>query len=368
MPESRIAVLIAYTGDGGVEKMVNNLMGGFLSAGVAVDLLLLKSRGRHVSGIPHGVRIVPLNVRTSLLAIPAIRQYLLTARPRALLAAKDRAGRAALLARRWAGTDTRVVLRIGMHLSGSLAGKSRVQRWARFYPARRLYPWADAIVTVARPIAEDLAEITGLPMDRFKVIPNPTVTDDLYRLSAEPAEHPWFQEDGGTPVILAAGRLKPQKDFATLLQAFALLRHDRNARLIILGEGPQRPELLKLAESLGVAEDVDLPGFLDNPYPFMRSADIFVLSSRFEGSPNVLIEAISLGTSVVATDCPSGPREILGDSGVGRLVPVGDPPALAAAISAALDQPSDRDALRSAVERYTVEKSTSEYLRILGLM
>ena len=367
MPRKPIAVLIAYTGDGGVEKMVNHLLSGFLAKGLAVDLLLLKARGRHLSGIPDGVRVISLNVKTALLAIPALRRYLLDTRPAALLAAKDRAGRVALIARRMAGTDTRVVLRIGMHLSGSLAGKNGVQRALRLYPVRWLYPWADAIVAVARPIAEDLSQIAGLPLDRFHVIPNPTIGPETHQQATMLPDHPWLRAASDIPVILAAGRLKPQKDFPTLLRAFSLLRRQQNIRLVILGEGPQRAELVALAQELGVSRDVDLPGFHENPYGFMRAARLFVLSSRFEGAPNVLIEAMAIGTPVVATDCPSGPHEILQGGRVGPLVPVGDATALAAAMAGELESPTCPERLREAVQPFTIENSTVQYLHVLGV-
>lgn len=363
-----LAVVVAYTGDGGVEKMINHLLRGFVDAGISVDLLLLKARGGHVHAIPAGVKIVRLDVVTSLFALPALRRYLRQTRPSALLAAKDRAGRVALLARRWAGTETRVVLRMGMHLSGSLAGKTLIQRQARFLPVRWLYPWADAIVTVAQPIAEDLARIGRIPMDRFRVIANPSLSPDIEALADAPVDQPWFKDDSGIPVILAAGRLKTQKDFATLLRAFALVRRDRSARLVILGEGPERTNLLQLARDLDIATDVDLPGFRDNPYPLMRAASLVVLSSRYEGSPNVLVEAMGLGTPVVATDCPSGPHELLQGGRLGPLVPVGDSGALAQAMIATLDSPPPSDRLRQAVRHFNVEHSSREYLRVLGLL
>lgn len=363
-----LAVLVAYTGDGGVEKMMNHLLRGFVDAGISVDLLLLKARGGHVHAIPAGVNIVRLDVVTSLFALPTLHRYLRQTRPPALLAAKDRAGRVALLARRFAGTQTRVVLRMGMHLSGSLAGKTRIQRLARFLPVRWLYPWADAIVTVAQPIAEDLSRIGRIPMDRFRVIANPSLSPDIEALADAPVDQPWFNDDSGIPVILAAGRLKTQKDFATLLRAFALVRRDRSARLVILGEGPERTNLLQLARDLSIATDVDLPGFRDNPYPLMQAASLVVLSSRYEGSPNVLVEAMGLGTPVVATDCPSGPRELLQGGRLGPLVPVGDPGALAKAMIATLDSPPPPDRLRQAVQQFNVEHSSREYLRVLGLL
>jgi glycosyltransferase involved in cell wall biosynthesis len=137
---------------------------------------------------------------------------------------------------------------------------------------------------------------------------------------------------------------------------------------MILGEGRQRGRLERLAGELGVADDVALPGFVDNPYAYMRGARLFVLSSRFgEGSPNVLTEALAVGTPVVSTDCPSGPREILQDGRYGRLVSVGDAAALAEAILAALDEPVDRELLRGAAAPYAVERAAEEYLEVMGL-
>ncbi|WP_019591002.1 glycosyltransferase [Thioalkalivibrio sp. ALE20] len=369
MTTPRLAVLVSYTGDGGVEKMMNHLLRGFVDAGVQVDLLLLKARGGHVEDIPAEVNVIRLDARTSLLALPAVTRYLRRQCPDALLAAKDRAGRVALRARRLARVPTRIVLRMGMHLSGSLADKTALQRWLRYRPVRRLYPHADAIVAVAQPVADDLARIGGIPSERFRVIANPVISPSLSARAEEAAEHPWLEAAtrSETPVILAVGRLRPQKDFATLLRAFALLHARRPCRLIILGEGPERDRLQGLARELGIADHVDLAGFRSNPYPFMRAANLFVLSSRFEGSPNVLVEAMALGTPVVSTDCPSGPREILAGGRLGPLVPVGDAPALADGMARGLEAPVEPALLQQAVADYTIARSARTYLDTLGL-
>lgn len=364
----RLAVLIAYTGDGGVEKMMNHLLRGFVEAGVTVDLLLLKSRGRHVDEIPEGINVIRLDVRTSLFALPAVTRYLRRTRPAALLAAKDRAGRVAILARGLSGVSTRVVLRMGMHLSGSLVGKNRLQKLARHLPVRWLYPRADAIVTVARPVAEDLATIGRIPESRFHVIANPVVPPWLDDLAAYPAEHLWLDEaPRKTPILVAAGRLRPQKGFDLLLGALAEVLQQRDVRLIILGEGPDRRALENQARQLGIHAAVDFVGFRPNPYPIMRTADAFVLSSRFEGAPNVLVEAMALGTPVVATDCPSGPRDMLNHGALGPLVPPGDPSALAQGILRTLDAPVPAARLQEAVAPYTITRSSREYLRVLQL-
>jgi len=362
----RLAVLVAFTGDGGVENMITNLLHGFVAAGVEVDLILLKARGGHLERIPPEVRVTRLDVTTSLFALPAVVRYLRRARPKAMLVAKDRASRIALIARRIALVDTRMVLRMGMHLSGSLAGKSTLRRWSRYLPVRCLYPWADRIVTVSEAVADDLSTIGRIPRERFTVIRNPSIPDDLDSRAAAPVDHPWLQPDSTTPVILGVGRLTEQKDFTTLIQAFATVRQRREARLIVLGEGPERQALQALSARLGIGDAVHLPGFQANPYAWMARASLYVLSSRYEGSPNALVEAMSLGTPVIATDCPSGPGEITDHGRIAPLVPVGDRDALAAAMLRTLETPPDGSVLRKAVAAYRVSVSAGHYLDTLG--
>lgn len=362
----RLTVMIAFTGEGGVENMIINLLRAFLAEGMVVDLLLLKEHGRHVTRIPEGINVIRLNAVTSLTALPAVVRYLRARQPCALLVAKDRASRIALLARWIAGVNTRVVLRMGMHLSGSLATKSALRRWSRFLPVRWLYPWADRIVTVSEAVADDLATISGMPRERFTVIRNPSISDDLESRAKEPLSHPWLAQGERVPVILGVGRLTAQKDFETLLDAFAQLRARHQVRLIILGEGPLRGSLERRAQDLGISDDVDLAGFQLNPYAWMARASLFVLSSRFEGSPNVLVETMALGVPVVATDCPSGPREILQDGRIAPLVPVGDSRALAQAMTESLRHPPHSEALREAVSEYHATVSARRYLDVLG--
>jgi glycosyltransferase involved in cell wall biosynthesis len=230
---------------------------------------------------------------------------------------------------------------------------------------RRYYPWADEIVAVSQGVADDLLELTDLPPSKVRVLPNPVVTPELVQRAAEPLDDPWFTA-GAAPVVLGAGRLDQQKDFPTLIRAFAAVRSRRPARLVILGEGPERGQLESLVEELGITADVRLPGFVSNPFSYMARAAVFVLSSAWEGMPGVLIQAMACGAPVVATDCESGPREALAGGKYGRLVPVGDHLALADAIAGTLD------ALRpslppEALEPYTREGAADRYLRLLQI-
>ena len=361
-----LAILISFSGAGGVERMVLNLVEEFVHRGYRVDLLLIRAEGEHLRELPEGVNVVRLGVQHTLASVRPLARWLREHRPPVLLVAKDRAGRAALWARRLSGVDTRIAIRLGTNLSAALAGRGWLKRVTRTLPMRWSYRMAERVIAVSRGVAEDTTRVTGLPPERISVAHNPVITPRLLALAEEPVEHPWLGEPEA-PVILGAGRLTRQKDFPTLIRAFAQARAARPCRLIILGDGGQRDELLALAAELGVAEDLDLPGFATNPYAWMRAADLFVLSSRWEGSPNVLTEAMACGTPVVSTDCPSGPRETLQDGRFGPLVPMGDAAALGQAILDTLASPPDATAMRAAVADFAVARSADEYLDILGL-
>jgi len=344
--------------------MLVNLIRGFVDLGRQVDLLLVRAEGPHLAELPAAVHPIRLGTDHTFLAIPALAQYLKQQRPRALLAVKDRAGRAALLARRLAGAETRIVLRLGTHLSTAMEARSSIERRLRYWPIRRLYPQLDRIVAVSNGVAEDTAAIASIPRAAIDVIRNPVITPELMHLAAEPCAHPWFQP-GEVPVILGAGRLQRQKDFPTLIRAFALVQRQRPCRLAILGDGRGRTTLEALVAELGIGAQVDLPGFQSNPFPFIASADLFVLSSAWEGSPNVLTEAMALGTSVVSTNCPSGPSELLDGGRFGPLVAVGDVTGLAQAMLDTLERPHPPQALRHAVAEYNQAESAQHYLRML---
>jgi glycosyltransferase involved in cell wall biosynthesis len=228
---------------------------------------------------------------------------------------------------------------------------------------KRFYPWADVVAGNSQGVAEDLRRVTGLPRERVRILHNPVVTPELQEKARLPVNHPWFGA-GQPPVVLAVGRLTKQKDFPTLIRAFARVRQSRPARLIILGEGPDYAQLEALVCELGLKKDVALPGFVENPYAFMSRASLYVLSSRWEGLPTVLIEALYCGPPVVATDCPSGPKEILADGRHGALVPVGDVEALAEAIEAGLAGETPPPAQES-WHPYSVEAVVAQYVGLL---
>ncbi|MEW7985655.1 MAG: glycosyltransferase [Candidatus Thiodiazotropha sp.] len=362
-----LSILASFSGEGGVERMVLNLVNALAERGLHIDLLLIKTRSRHLDEVHPAVNRIDLGTRHTATSLIPLTRYLRRIRPPCLLAAKDRAGRMAVIARALAGaSNTRLVLRLGTNLTAAFAHKSHWRLFLRQQPIRLLYPHIDRIIAVSEGVRQDTLAISGVDQEKVVVVRNPVITSRMIEAASAPAPLPW--ENGSEdPLILAVGRLTLQKDFATLLRAFADLRKHRPCRLIILGDGRQRENLLTLSNELGIDKALALPGFTTNPYSYMKRADLFVLSSRWEGSPNVLTEAMALGTPVVSTDCPSGPSELLDRGRIAPLVPVGDWKALSQAMLSVLDNPPESTLLRESVEEYNAHRSAGRYLEIMGL-
>lgn len=366
--QTRLGFFLPDLHGGGAEGVVLQLCRHFAAHGLAVDLLLARAAGALLGEVPEGVRIVDLAPRLTLptragLALGALLgliRYLRREPPEVLAASLTGANLVALAARRVSRSSFRLVLREANTADNLRGGFMR-------RCVRVLYPGADAVIAVSQGVRDDLVKQLGVAAEKVRVIPNPVDIAEIRRLGEETPDEPWLGP-GAPPVILGVGRLVPQKDFATLLHAFALVRRERQARLMLLGEGALRGELERLAAKLGVATDVALPGFVANPYAYLHRAAVFVLSSRWEGMPNVLIQALASGTPVVATDCHSGPREILDGGRFGRLVPVGDAEGLAAAITATLDGDQTRQTAQrlERAEEFSLEAIAPQYLAVLN--
>ena len=361
----KIAIYLHNLEAGGAERMMINLAGGIADAGYAVDLVLVEAVGDYLTEVPKAVRIVDLKQRRTMSSIPALARYLRREKPVAVLSALMHVNVAALIAMRLAGRCSRLVISERTTISQQAnCGPLPFSIRAAYKLVPWLYPGADGITTVSRGAAEDLARFCRIPIERIAVINNPVVGPGLLQRAAEPLDHPWFAP-GEPPVILGVGRLNREKDFYSLIRAVASLVPKRPIRLVILGEGVHRAGLEALIDELGVRDRVQLYGFTPNPYAFMARAAALVLSSHWEGSPNVLVEAMACGTPVAATDCPNGPNELLEGGRYGPLVPVGDVPALAAAIEQVLDAPIAREDLKRRASMFTIEHATQAYLRVL---
>lgn len=362
----RLAFLVPSLGEGGVGKMRIHLMGELLERGYSVDLLLKELTGPYKDMLDARVRVFELGSSHAWMSLPRLIAYLRRQRPYGLITDRLRVNVAAHRARRWARVPTRICTSVHIVPSQKLERLSPSKRLSEYRAMQRYYPLNQRIISVSKGIAEDLRRLLDLSAEQVAVVYNPVITADLYPLAQEPLDHPWF-ENASVPVILSAGRFVEQKDFATLIRAFARLRKKRPCRLMILGQGVQRAALEALAHQLDVAEDLALPGFVTNPYQYMARCRLFALSSVSEPFGNVLVEALALGTSCVSTDCPYGPREILQSGRFGALVPVGDDKALAKAMEEKLDNPSPAEELKREAARFTAKACAAGYLRALGL-
>ena len=361
--EPAIAFFLPTVRGGGAQRVVVNLIQGLVERRRPVDLVLATVTGVFLDQLPSEVRIVDLRAGRLIRSVVPLIRYLKRERPRVLVSSMSHANLISLWAVRLAGTGTPVVATVHNTMSQSSQGLGRLGGALEPRLLRAFYPWASSIVAVSEGAADDLARTSGLRRDSVRVVYNPVITPEMLAMAARRPDHPWFAP-GEPPVILGVGRLTAQKDFPSLVRAFARLRERRPARLIILGEGEDRSALEGLVASLGVGDDVLLPGFRPDAMSFMAGASLFVLSSAWEGLPTVLIEAMAAGTRVVSTDCPSGPREILQEGRLGRLVPVGDAAALAEAMERTLAEasvPLPADALAP----YTREAAVDNYLRLI---
>ena len=362
--EAKVAIFLQDLGDGGAERNMLRLAIGLRRAGLDVELVLVREEGIFLSEVPACLRIVHLGVKRTAFSLWPLVRYLRSARPAVLMSALAHVNVIAILAAFLAQSKARVVITERNTTTEVIAANAgRLEGWVH-----RLTPWvyprANRIVAVSKGVAEDLGQFLRLPPERIDVVYNPVVTPQLEVQAADPPGHGWFS-DGGPPVVLAVGRLTRQKGFSNLLRAFHEMRRKHKLRLVILGEGPDRADLEFLVQRLGLQDCVDLPGFSNNPFALMARSKLFVLSSEWEGLPTVLVEALACGTPVVATDCRSGPREILDHGRYGRLVPVGDSRALAHAMTATLDNPLPRVELQQRAACFSAELAVRRYQEIL---
>jgi glycosyltransferase involved in cell wall biosynthesis len=362
--KGHLAVFLATSGHSGVDKVMGNLLPSIAQRGVRVDLLRVKGHGPFIEA-SNNLRLVDLGSAHTYSSLLPLARYLRQYKPDVLLSDKDRVNRVALLARKAAGTNTRVVVRTGTTVSLDLTSRRPINRMLTLLSMKHLYRGAQKIILPSEAAVQDFREVTGHLGELVTAVPSPVATPELYGNSKAPVTHPWLLEKTG-PVIVGIGELSDRKDFATLIRAFAVVRSKYPAKLIILGEGRRRSCLEKMVLDLNLFEAVLLPGFEKNPYPILAGADLYVHSSRQEGSPVALMEAVALGVPCVSTDCPSGPSEILQGGRIGALVKVGDVESMATAMFGMLEAPPEREFIIKAAEPFTVENSTDSYMEVLG--
>ena len=399
-----VGFLLTGLNGGGAERTIPNLAAALIARGHRADLVIPRFAGDYRAAIPSGMRvrrarmpgtdrkllravqrsgvhveattINPFGVVRSGLALgrkgldlsvrrrrrvyayaTMIARYVREARPHVLVSALPGADAAAVCAAEL--TDRAVPVVVTVH---NVPADYYAPEWLA--AARRLYPLADAVVAVSQGVAKSVRRSLGVDAGRVRTIHNAVPADSIRKLAQADVAHPWFAE-GAPPVILSVGREGPSKDYPTLVEAFGRARREVESRLVILGKlsAPYRARLESLACGLDVEGDLGFVDFDENPYRYMRRAGLLALSSRSEGLPTVILEALACGTPVVSTDAPHGPHEILG--GWGDLPPVGDAPALARALVATLrgERPTE-ETLRARADDFSAERAADAYVAL----
>lgn len=366
MNKKRIAIFLPSLNGGGAERVMVTLANAIAARGVMVDMVAAAACGPYLKELSPAVRLVDLKAGRVVSALLPLARYLRRERPVAMLSAMSHANTVALVARRIAGVSTRLVVSERGTISGEYKLAKGIIPKLMYKLLPITYRMADGICTVSEGASLDLAKFTSIPAQRINTIYNPFDLEFIEGKALQPLVHPWFSA-GQPPVIVAIGRLNEAKDFPVLIRAFSRLRESHTARLLILGEGEMRPSLEEQVAECGLSQDeLQMPGFVDNPYAYLARCALFVLSSRREGLPGSLIEAMACGTPVISTDCPSGPVEILEKGRWGPLVSVGDEQGLAEAMAAMLDTPRDQlPDVRQRAKDFDQERAVEAYLNIL---
>lgn len=358
----RIVIFMPLFASGGIERMYNRLAGMLVEQGHAVTMLVCAKKGPEVATVPGGVEIETLPARKTSRSVPSLLRYVRRHRPDVILSGHDHSNIALCLLGILAPGLTKTV--VSQHHALSMVKRDGLKGWATLALYRLLLNRASAVVAVSQGVARDLAAHTRLALDEIQVIYNGAVPDDIDALCGPP---PSGVEAPGQPKprnIIAIGRMVWQKDFATLIAAFAKLSERIEARLTILGDGPLRDDLAEQARALSVGDRVAMPGYVENPFPHIARSDLLVVSSHYEGFGNVVVEALACGTPVVSTDCEHGPAEILDGGRYGRLVPVEDSEALAEAMHAELLEPHPAEELRRRGGDFGENAMATAYLRL----
>jgi len=363
----RLITIMCPSLDGGWGRVLINLANFLKQMDIDIHIMLDDISGSFTSHLVPGIEVYPLKTSHRIGGIPYFSYYARKHRPDVILTTIVRHTALALTVMRLTNIQTRIYPSIHNAYGIKFKELSVSKYRSRLRIIRKSYPQCDGIIAVSEGVKEDFCSLTGIPAGSVTTIYNPIYDDKLIEQSLDPVDHPWFQE-GQPPVILGAGRLEKQKNFSLLIESFDLLRSRKECRLAIIGDGRERDFLESRVRDSDYSADISLMGYQANPFPLMKRASVFVLSSSWEGFGNVLIEAMATGTPVVSTDCPHGPREILMDGRYGPLVAMNAPADLAEAITKTLENPLSEEILRERASTFSIQSSAENYLKLFGLI
>ncbi len=366
MANSPLITLTAPALDGGIGRNVLNLIEAFHNQGCRTHLLIDKPKGPYFEQLHSATRVFRLNTSHSLSGIPLMVGYLWKHKPDVILTPNVRHTILSLNARRIAHSPTKLFVNVHNTYSKTFQNLRDAKKTKRINKIKSNYPRCNGIIPVSYGVAADLCSFTGLSPEMLTPIYNPVVTSRLERLAKETPSHPWFT-DGEQPIVLSVSRLEKAKNLPLLIDAFEMVRNQLYCRLAIIGEGSQFKTIESRIQSSPFRDEILLLGHRKNPYKYMKHASLLTLSSSWEGFGNVLVEAMAVGTPVVSTDCPYGPREILEDGRYGALVPTNNADALAKAMVETLRSPPPPEHLKKAINRFRGEIIAQKYLSTFGI-
>lgn len=362
--KTKIAFFLPSLVGGGAEKVFVTLANGLSNNGYAVDFVLSSATGTHVLSLGQNLNLFDLGQSHVIAALWSLGRYLRTQRPSIIISGLSNANAASLIAGNFLSYRTKTIITQHINWSQVLINNPPKKEIFVYHLSKYLYPLATHIVGVSTGITNEIHQMSNIDHRKVSRIYNPVVTAQMLEQSKQVPSHKWFIEKS-EPILVSVGRLERQKDFETLIRAFHQVQSQLACKLLILGEGSERSKLESLIHELNLTHRVELTGFLSNPYSFIAHADLFVLSSRFEGLPTVLIEALACKTPVVATNCISGPAEILEGGKYGKLVEVGNVGALAQAIIECLQNHPDRDSLGKRAQLFSTENAIKAYSNLI---
>jgi len=357
MSKIKVLFVLPSLRGGGAERVILTLLKGLDVSKFQSELVLLEKTGNYVEDLLKNLKVYALNKKKARFAIFSLARFLTYQRPKILFTTLPQINALGYLSLKISHSKPFWIIRRANYEPPQI-----LPFLTKFF-LKKSYQKADKIVCVSKGLAKDLAKYWHISEKKINVIPNPIDIDNIQNLAKSRINHPWFYSQ--TPIIVAVGRLTGQKGFSFLIKAFSQVLSQFKAKLVILGQGPEKETLEQLTREFRVEREVEFLGFQNNPYPYIARAQVFVLSSLWEGFPNVLVEAMACGVPVVATDCPFGPREILEDGKYGLLVPPANEEALAKAILKILESPQlAKDFSEKAKERvknFAKEKVIKEY-------
>lgn len=347
---------------GGVGRLTINLAAEMLAQGYKVDIFLTKYQGDYLDNIPKEVTLIK-GKGGAIKSILAFAKYITKHKPDVIISSRDYLNFINIMVTKLVRSKTQVITSVHVDYSGMPEQKQTLRLKMLTYALKKLYPRADNIVAVSGGVAKDFSHRFGYPYEEIDVIYNPTYQEENYNKESKLEYQAFYETD--LPIIIGVGRLNDQKNFSLLIESFEQVNKERKSKLIILGEGPNRKELENLIIDKNLQDQILLAGFVPNPIDYIKKSDVFVMSSSWEGFGNVIVEAMGTGISIVATDCPSGPAEILNDPKCGKLVPIHNKDEMSKAILELLKNPLKSNNVIARAKDFSVPTITSQYVKLI---